>query len=591
MAVAAAVLSSPTTARANVYATDILVNGHLFGVTNTPTPASPVTITYHINDASATNVTVAIMNGSTTVATISGGYAFGLNTVKWGGTNNSGAAVPGAAYSISITAKASGYPFWTQISTDGANTAAVYAHGLTVDNNTNSPYYGRVFMDCALNASAHGVSQLVGIYKYNADATPADEGSFGYGGYTTNNSGNVDTANAGYTVPEMPIHGSSTERELRMGTDDRVYMNDYSDDGSVIAFDPLISTNQIVIDQGSTAVNYPPGGANFSGNSTAQSFTYGVDGFDVMPTGANAAVYLTGADYPGWGVTVFHMVPTGTADPADNVGEQAVYPNGGSTPGELLLSSGGCMVDTNLDVFVSADRANAGDANERTLMFANWNGGTIAPEGAGQNDAMIVPTWAVGANDDTMSGIYCTVIDSRNSPKYVAVAMHDGAPESGGYAGQNGGIRVLNAVDGSTVSVTNSGTVQTLTNIDFGNWYEGISFDGIGNLYASSTSANYWRVWSPPGANTNTVVAVAQVVIPAGVKITGITSVPTGSGCGNVTITFTGPSVAASTYQVKGSATVNGTYSTIAGVTITGSAGSYQATFSNCSTMFYIIEE
>src|SRR5580658_9360175 len=69
---------STLNARANVYATDIKVNGSLYGVTNSP--SSPVTITYHLNQAATLGCTVSILSGGATVATTDGGTNMGLNT-------------------------------------------------------------------------------------------------------------------------------------------------------------------------------------------------------------------------------------------------------------------------------------------------------------------------------------------------------------------------------------------------------------------------------------------------------------------------------------------------------------------------------
>jgi hypothetical protein len=114
----------------------------------------------------------------------------------------------------------------------------------------------------------------------------------------------------------------------------------------------------------------------------------------------------------------------------------------------------------------------------------------------------------------------------------------------------------------------------------------------VGNLYAASTTTNYWRVWSPPGANTNTTAAVVKVVVQAPFAITGITVSPTTPGCASVTITFNAPgSLAPSAFKVIGSPSIHGTYTPVTGATITGGSGTYQATFSNCSTEFYQIEQ
>jgi hypothetical protein len=142
------VVLSTLSARANVYATDIKLNGSLFSIISPA--ASPVTISYRLNQAATLGVTVTILQGATVVATISGGTSMGLNSVVWGGTNNSGAAAATGIYSVSITAAASGFTSWQQISVDAnAGNYAFDPNGMAVDNNTNSPYYGRVVVGCS----------------------------------------------------------------------------------------------------------------------------------------------------------------------------------------------------------------------------------------------------------------------------------------------------------------------------------------------------------------------------------------------------------------------------------------------------------
>jgi hypothetical protein len=108
-----------------------------------------VTISYRLNQAATLGVMVAILQGTNQVATISGGTNRGLNTVVWGGTNNSGATVGAGTYSLNITTASSGFTNWEVISVDAnAGNYAYYVSGLAVDNNTNSPYYGRVVLGC-----------------------------------------------------------------------------------------------------------------------------------------------------------------------------------------------------------------------------------------------------------------------------------------------------------------------------------------------------------------------------------------------------------------------------------------------------------
>jgi hypothetical protein len=592
LCVAGAVLS-PLSARANVYATDIKLNGSSASV-SVPA-ASPLTISYRLNQAATLGVTVAIWQGTNQVATISGGSTMGLNKVVWGGTNNSGVAVGTGTYSVSITAAASGFATWQQISEDtNAGNYAFDPNGMAVDNNTNSPFYGRVVLGCSSVGGVNPISGAAvqdGIYKMNADGSFADEGGFGFGGYTTDDGGNTG-------VNEMPSTSTLVPWRLRIGDDDRIYMLDFSDEGAIVAFDMQVTTNQVVIDDGGFDGGALGGPHNYSGNPDIDNLLYGIGNFDVTSTTtSDAAVWLCDDDTNGnWGIWMYHL-KNGQSDPSDTEGTQAVTIGGDLAQG----STGGCMVDTNLDIFVSQSQLDSGDPALRTMDFANWNKGVLPPEAGGFTYALGTTkgevVWGVGASDNTDAGVMDTVLDSRTHPTYVATPLDDAsgtATNLAGFDSLNGGIRVLNASNGAVVSVTNgSGVViQALSNLDVGNWYTCAAWDNVGNLYGGSPTTNRWRVWSPPGANTNTTVALAQVSISISFRISSIAAVPTGSGCANVTIDFTAPGdLAPTAFTLLGSSAVNGPYAAVAGAVITGGPVAYQATFSNCSTEFYQIEQ
>jgi hypothetical protein len=203
LALACALMSTATTALANVYATDIKVDGALTNVT-VPVPYSGVaTISYILNEPATLGVTIQILSGATVVDTISiaspnPGTLRGLNSIPWGVTNSAGTALPmGGTYSLSITAAATGYTVWTQTSIDtNAGMPANFPLGIDVDKNTNSQFYGRVVMGCAstgANATTPAAAKQIGLFKMNADGSQADEGWFGYAGYSTNDAGGVAT--------------------------------------------------------------------------------------------------------------------------------------------------------------------------------------------------------------------------------------------------------------------------------------------------------------------------------------------------------------------------------------------------------------
>src|SRR5665213_56116 len=138
-------------ARANIYATDIQLNGRLHNaaiVTN----GSPVEISYILNEPATEGVLVQIFSGTNLIQTMpDGGTNTGANSILWDATDTNDVPVPVGLYSVSITAAADGYDDWTQITDDGANFNVSSPRGLDVNKNTNSPFYGRVFV-----SNAHG---------------------------------------------------------------------------------------------------------------------------------------------------------------------------------------------------------------------------------------------------------------------------------------------------------------------------------------------------------------------------------------------------------------------------------------------------
>src|SRR5580658_9240024 len=135
-------------AQANVYATDIRLNGSL--QSGVVVPGSPLTISFILNDV-ATNVSVQICAGTNVVKTFTSdasevGTNAGLNTVVWDGTNTDGSAAAVGVYNVRITAAAAGYAAWTNITDDGTNFDVFLPTSIAVNKNTNSPYYGRVFI-------------------------------------------------------------------------------------------------------------------------------------------------------------------------------------------------------------------------------------------------------------------------------------------------------------------------------------------------------------------------------------------------------------------------------------------------------------
>ena len=451
LALAIAAMSFTHTARANVYATDIQVNSNLTG-TASVSVGSPVSITYHLNDNATAGVTITVLSGNSVVASFAGTTNMGLNAVSW---------TPSAAgtYSVRITAGSTGYPTWQQISPLNTNYAAVFPLGMAVDKNTNSPYYGRVVLGCAIAASANGVTQQCGLYKLNADGTSADEGSFGFANFTTNDGGVTSTGQ----MPSGPAAGFFQWRNpsvIRIGEDDRIYWEDNSDGGAILACDMLATTNQVIICSQNCPSRDIPNflvGPNYANCPDVTGFlvnqsTYGWVQFDIINvgttssytgtngvyTGSQAALFLNDWDYPCAGVWMWHLVGAPgsmTVDPTDTYGQQVV-----ATGGDVSLRTDGIAVDYNLDLFVGEARNNAGDPATRAAFWTNWNGGILPPgdqggaQGGGFTYAETTGTfWTEGggSTNGTDRDVFDVVMNSKSNPTLLA-RSHDSDASSPG---------------------------------------------------------------------------------------------------------------------------------------------------------------
>jgi hypothetical protein len=638
LALALAFVSVPTTTRANVYATDIKLNSALTGTVH-PVGGS-VTLTYHLNDNATAGVTINILSGSIVVSSTSiaypsaagAGTSLGLNTVTLT------APVTSGTYSVGIIAGATGYANWQQISPLDTNHTACYERGLAVDKNTSSPYYGRVVFGCgnstvvvsnaatAYATTRSNISQLVGLYKFNADGTPADEGVFGYAGYTTDDAGYTTASQPGgpnqmangYTVNVG--NAASNPFSIVIGDDDTIYWSDSSNNGSVQNCDMQATSYHTVFNTASFANCSDKSRVNHNGNGWRE--------FDVINTGVastydagsgnysgNAALFINDqGDSPAAGVWMWHLVGSPgnmMADPTDTYGQQCIYAGAAAA---VVVRTDGIAVDNNLDCFTCQDRANTGDVNNRNYCFANWNGGVLPPgdqggiSGAGGGGfvySQITAQWAVGSADNTDTGTFAgTFIDSRAHPTLVAFPMQAGLTNNGGIrllnalntafvitnialtgggttltltcacspyypnvtAGQlslesstvvqgpyntpvsatftalgnnvfqttipipgtatfymlpvlaTGGGTIasgtVNSIDGTTSRGSHGNVTGTLASIDVGQFYFGCCFDNVGNLYGANATDNYWKVWSPPGPNTATTVAVVTLSTP-----------------------------------------------------------------------------
>ncbi len=530
LALALALATTAPTARGNVYATNIKINGTLTGAAPV-FEGSGATITYILNEPASLGVAIQIYSGATLVRTIaiaggSAGTTRGLNSVVWDGRDDSDAVVGSGNYTVSITAGSNGYQEWTQInSTNDPGYTVFWPSGIAVDTRVDSPYYGRVI----IANGADTIANNPGFLKLNADGSFADEGP-------------QEIVTGGYSfVPDGYL--GDVMRSLKYGTDDRVYVNDWTGPGKIIAFDMIVSTNQTILD---TAL-WPGNPGNWSD-------------IDVTDPGTtNGLAWLGDARYPPAGVWVFPLTNNGVADPFS--GGFNVVANGPDIP---VRSGYGMIIDTNSDIFIGSVRANATDASPKLTCITNvWQGPDLLPTNW-WNTVNFYPfldqnlSWQDGAElNSTFRNSADVGLDSRANPKVLSQV----------YSGASGGMKIINPADG---------TVMTNLNQDVGVFYIGTCFDNVGNVYAGSGAHN-WVAFSPPGSNQATTPAVVTMDITAAPTLPHVTKISISAG--TVTIDFTGEaSDPASAFTLLSSGAVNGTYAPAAGAAITGSAGIYQAT-------------
>jgi hypothetical protein len=433
----------------NVCATNIKFNG---STNNAATvPAAPVLISYILNEP-ATNVIVAVLSGATVIWSNSlAGTNTGSNSVVWGGTNQAGDNVAAGIYQVSITAAAAGHPAWTNITDDSANFAVLDPVGIAVNKNTNSPFYGRVFVGC----DTPDYAGTAGIYKCNADGSPAAEGGFSQS-YPWRN-------NAGYFYSPWKI---------AVAEDDTVYINDWRDSGPVLAFDETLSTNYITaLDSG----NYP----------------YGLlSGPWVTGGGSETQIWM--ANYDSDSVGVVRWDVTNKVVAATDPGTVVV----GISPSGVNLSPWDVSVDAagNLYVIQCLDGYSepAYYSMPRVLCFPPFTGQTE-----------LTPTWSIGSPDYSLESAVGIAVDPTGTLVAVAVSGYDGGAHNI-FELTNGAVNIYYATNGALVTRLANGV-----NDEF--W--GVAWDQVGNLYTTDLTAAVWRVYSPPGANLASTVAVPIIQV------------------------------------------------------------------------------
>jgi hypothetical protein len=281
-------------ARANVSVTNLRFDGGVSPAISVA--ATNINITYILNEPAALGVTINISLGGKLVNTLTAapgaqGTLFGSNLVVWNSTDSNGVPVTTGNYFVSITAAAGSHTNWTQISQD--TSPGNYTHdprGLAVNNNSNSLYYGRVFVGNAHEVTNNVPGEEDTILKLNADGSFAADGSNGNGGYDL-----VDLGD--YGVPQ----------KMRVGEDDRLYMMDLNNNPQLAAFDMLLSTNEVVL----SLANYVENPFEINGSLPGGTGWFSMDVTDVNTT--NGLIWLGQWDADGAGIWNWNLTNGATS--------------------------------------------------------------------------------------------------------------------------------------------------------------------------------------------------------------------------------------------------------------------------------------
>ncbi len=452
-------LNASTATWANVYVTNIRLVGSA-GDAAIYIPCGVVTISYLLNEPATAGLTIDILNGDTVTHSIAyaGGAAEtdrGEHAVTWTG-HAQGVLVPLTNYTVRITAAANGYEEWTQISNDFDPGSSVWdPTSIAVNCNTNSPYYGQVYVANASPGPNPGFNpgDLVGILKLNADGSRSFSGAQSTGGWRWTGDG-------------------FSPWKIEVAADDTVYAYDWTSN-AVLRFDQMISAESR--SEVLRSDNFPAG-AEFSGLA-------------VTGSGTNAQLWMTDASAPdGVGVRRWQVGARGTAATND-LGVTVVQ---AGTNSDLSFAPYDVTVDSSNRIFALQYREALGDPAMRVLCFPPYTNSAAALTNA---------QWKVGSGNNSMRGASGVAVDPTG--RYVAAAFA-GALVSGSLSG--GRTMVLDATNGQTVT-------SIITDIAGGESHDhlDVAWDNVGNLYDVDNYEGIWRVFSPPGSNAASTVALVPL--------------------------------------------------------------------------------
>ena len=223
-----------------------------------------------------------------------------------------------------------------------------------------------------------------GIFKFNADGSPADEG-----GFSRSYPWPGGQYNPGYLYSPWKI---------AVALDDTVYINDWSQSGLALAFDEVISANYL------TALN--------SGNYPSEDPTPFLSGPFVTGGGTNTRLWMADANTDGNSVGVLRYDVSANGAVADNDSGTVVV---GISPTGLTLCAYDAAVDASSNIYViqSLDGfADPGDyfSTPRLFCFPPYT-----------NTEDLTTNWSVSSEDYSLENAVGVAVDPTGT--WVAVAV------------------------------------------------------------------------------------------------------------------------------------------------------------------------
>jgi hypothetical protein len=532
LVLAPALVILPRSAGANVYASNVKLNAGMSNVTNNA--GDSVTISYILNEPASGGVSIYIVSGARVVRTINvapgaPGSLIGANAVVWNGRDNASNNAPAGTYNVVVAPQSTGYPAWTQITSDNDPNTYVYdGRGIAVDGNRNSPFYGRIFVaNSAVGIDpANTPGDNLGILKFNADGSAPDDGILS-------------------TVAHSWPGGELGPRKVEVSSSDQVYALDISHGGEVFSWDAAFSSNSFV--SVLTTGNVPAGAR--------------LNGLAVTRLGTNMQIWASD-NLDSAGVLRWFLGANGACSPGDP-GKTIV---GLGTSNNLSLPPQDVALDRFGNIYVCQSLTTGTEGLPAVLRFHAYDPSTNsgAPE--------LVADWAVGAGTNTYGGATGIAVDPTGT--YVA-ASFEGVIESGFPA--HGNTKVLRANTGAVVAEID---LNLVIQGDPSHQDTDCAWDAVGNLYYIDNYWGRWRAVSPPGANSSSTAALAAIQILPGQGGTPPTITGISVSGGIVTVNFSGATAdTASAFKLQSTASFPGTFTDTPGSSISMiSPGQFRAT-------------